>query len=169
MVCVTPAHLSAKFWTSSPAFETTASSKPLDGFPNEDGVRRFVREEMIQLFSDLPRAIHNTSELSARLGYTLAELGYEFPRYPVPEGETMDSFLRKRTEEGFQNRYVVKRDEELFDRAKRQVQKELALIEKLRLAGYFLIVWDIIRFCREHKILVQGRGSAANSAVCYSL
>ncbi len=55
-------------------------------------------EEMIQLFSDLPQAIHNTSELSARLGYTLAELGYEFPRYPVPEGETMDSFLRKRTE-----------------------------------------------------------------------
>src|SRR3981081_1908937 len=124
---------------------------------------------MISLFSDLPQAIHNTGELSARLGYTLAELGYEFPRYPVPEGETMDSFLRKRTEEGFQNRYVVKRDEELFDRAKRQVQKELALIEKLHLAGYFLIVWDIIRFCREQKILVQGRGSAANSAVCYSL
>jgi error-prone DNA polymerase len=126
-------------------------------------------QEMIQLFSDLPEAIHNTGELSTRLGYTLADLGYEFPRYPVPEGETMDSFLRKRTEEGFQNRYALKRDEGLFDRAKRQVQRELALIEKLRLAGYFLIVWDIIRFCREQKILVQGRGSAANSAVCYSL
>jgi len=126
-------------------------------------------EEMILLFSDLPQAIHNTGELSARLGYTLAELGYEFPRYPVPEGETMDSFLRKRTEEGFQNRYAVKRDDELFEHAKRQVQRELALIEKLHLAGYFLIVWDIIRFCREQKILVQGRGSAANSAVCYSL
>jgi error-prone DNA polymerase len=126
-------------------------------------------EEMMQLFSDLPEAIHNTSELSARLGYTLADLGYEFPRYPVPEGETMDAFLRKRTEEGFQNRYAVKRDEELFERAKRQVERELALIEKLHLAGYFLIVWDIIRFCREQKILVQGRGSAANSAVCYSL
>jgi error-prone DNA polymerase len=125
--------------------------------------------EMIQLFSDLPQAIHNTSQLSARLEYTLADLGYEFPRYPVPEGETMDSFLRKRTEEGFQNRYVVKRDDELFERAKRQVQRELGLIEKLHLAGYFLIVWDIIRFCREQKILVQGRGSAANSAVCYSL
>src|SRR5260370_38187786 len=124
---------------------------------------------MMQLFSDLPEAIHNTSELSARLGYTLAELGYEFPRYPVPEGETMDSFLRKRTEEGFQNRYGAKRDDDLFERAKRQVERELALIEKLHLAGYFLIVWDIIRFCREHKILVQGTGSAANSAVCYSL
>jgi error-prone DNA polymerase len=126
-------------------------------------------EEMMQLFSDLPEAIHNTCELSVRLGYTLAELGYEFPRYPVPEGETMDSFLRKRTEEGFHKRYAVKRDDELFERAKRQVQKELALIEKLHLAGYFLIVWDIIRFCREQRILVQGRGSAANSAVCYSL
>src|SRR5580704_2838961 len=126
-------------------------------------------EEMLQLFSDLPEAIHNTSELSARLEYTLADLGYEFPRYPVPEGETMDSFLRKRTDEGFQNRYGAKKDEDLFDRAKRQIERELVLIEKLHLAGYFLIVWDIIRFCREQNILVQGRGSAANSAVCYSL
>ena len=61
----------------------------------------------------------------------------------------MDSFLRKRTEEGFLSRYAVKRDDDLFERAKRQVQRELALIEKLHLAGYFLIVWDIIRFCRE--------------------
>jgi error-prone DNA polymerase len=126
-------------------------------------------EEMVELFSDLPEAIGNTGELSARLEYTLADLGYEFPRYPVPEGETMDSFLRKRTEEGFENRYGAKRNEELFERAQKQVQRELALIEKLKLAGYFLIVWDIIRFCREQKILVQGRGSAANSAVCYSL
>jgi error-prone DNA polymerase len=126
-------------------------------------------DEMRQLFSDLPEAIHNTGELSSRLQYTLAELGYEFPRYPVPEGETMDSFLKKRAEEGFQNRYGRKRNEELFERAQKQVQRELALIAKLKLAGYFLIVWDIIRFCREEKILVQGRGSAANSAVCYSL
>ena len=54
-------------------------------------------------------------------------------------------------------------------RARRQIERELALIEKLKLAGYFLIVWDIVRFCREQNILVQGRGSAANSAVCYSL
>src|ERR1700752_2996463 len=126
-------------------------------------------EEMVQLFSDLPEAIQNTSELSARLEYTLADLGYEFPRYPIPEGETMDSFLRKRTEEGFQNRYGAKRDGDLFERAKRQVERELELIEKLKLEGYFLIVWDIINFCHEQGILVQGRGSAANSAVCYSL
>src|SRR3989475_100825 len=126
-------------------------------------------EEMVQLFSDLPQAIHNTGDLSARLEYTLADLGYEFPRYPVPEGETMDPFLRKRTEEGFENRYGSKRDDDLFERAKRQVERELALIEKLHLAGYFLIVWGIIGFCREQNTLVQGRGSAATSAVCYSL
>jgi error-prone DNA polymerase len=126
-------------------------------------------EEMIRLFSDLPEAIANTNEVSARLEYTLADLGYEFPRYPVPDGETMDSFLRKRVEEGFRDRYAIKDDENLLKRAEQQIQRELALIKKLKLSGYFLIVWDIIRFCREQRILVQGRGSAANSAVCYSL
>jgi error-prone DNA polymerase len=126
-------------------------------------------EEMICLFSDLPEAIANTNEVSARLEYTLADLGYEFPRYPVPDGETMDSFLRKRVEEGFRDRYAIKGDENLLKRAEQQIQRELALIKNLKLSGYFLIVWDIIRFCREQRILVQGRGSAANSAVCYSL
>jgi error-prone DNA polymerase len=125
--------------------------------------------EMAQLFSDLPEAIANTSELSARLQYTLADLGYQFPRYPIPDGETMDSFLRKRTMEGVHARYGPKNDPQLFEKAQRQVHKELQLIEQLKLAGYFLIVWDLVRFCREHAILVQGRGSAANSAVCYSL
>jgi error-prone DNA polymerase len=124
---------------------------------------------MARLFADLPEAIGNTTELSARLGYSLADLGYEFPMYPVPPGETMDSFLRKRAEEGVCKRYSVKGDDDLFARAKRQVEKELTLITKLKLAGYFLIVWDVVRFCREQNILVQGRGSAANSAVCYSL
>jgi error-prone DNA polymerase len=126
-------------------------------------------QEMTRLFSDLPLAIANTLELSARLEYTLADLGYEFPRYPIPLGETMDSFLRKRTLEGVQERYGSKNDPELFEKAYRQVEKELQLIERLRLAGYFLIVWDIVSFCRKEGILVQGRGSAANSAVCYSL
>ena len=125
--------------------------------------------EMAELFRDLPQAISNSAELSTRLEFTLADLGYEFPRYPVPSGETMDSFLRKRTEEGFRARYAPKSDDQLFARAEQQVKRELALIEKLKLAGYFLIVWDIVRFCREQRILVQGRGSAANSAVCYSL
>ena len=124
--------------------------------------------EMQQLFADLPEAIGNTLDLSSRLEFSLNDLGYEFPPYPVPEGETMNSFLRERAWEGFHDRYRRK-PPDLQARARLQIEKELKLIEKLKLAGYFLIVWDLIRFCREQNILVQGRGSAANSAVCYSL
>src|SRR6202522_4144595 len=125
-------------------------------------------QEMQALFVDLPEAIANTAELSSRLAFTFKDLGYEFPKYPVPEGETMMSFLRERTREGFQQRYG-RATSELQTRARCQIERELKLIEKLDLAGYFLIVWDLVRFCREENILVQGRGSAANSAVCYSL
>jgi error-prone DNA polymerase len=137
-------------------------------------------EEMAQLFADLPEAITNTVVLSGRLEFKLSDLGYEFPRYPVPEGETMMSFLRQRTDEGARWRYGISlsgdrvpqngfHNRDLQQRARRQIERELHLIEKLDLAGYFLIVWDIVRFCREQNILAQGRGSAANSAVCYSL
>jgi error-prone DNA polymerase len=131
---------------------------------------RFLKsaQEMQQLFADLPEAIANTLELSSRLEFSLNDLGYEFPRYPVPEGETMNSFLHDRSWEGFQQRYGRAKPD-MQTRARLQIEKELKLIEKLKLAGYFLIVWDLIRFCREQNILVQGRGSAANSAVCYSL
>src|ERR1700736_6697458 len=125
-------------------------------------------QQMQQLFSDLPGAIANTVELSARLEFTLKDLGYEFPRYTVPQGETMNSFLRDRTWQGFQQRYG-RAATETQHRARRQIERELKLIEKLDLAGYFLIVWDLVHFCHEQNILVQGRGSAANSAVCYSL
>jgi error-prone DNA polymerase len=125
--------------------------------------------EMVALFRDVPRAVNNTVDLSSRLRFELNDLGYEFPRYPVPDGETMDSFLRKRTEEGVQRRYGPKNNKGLLERARRQVAHELALIAKLGFAGYFLIVWDIVRFCKSNDILIQGRGSAANSAVCYAL
>jgi error-prone DNA polymerase len=131
---------------------------------------RFLKsaQEMQQLFADLPEAISNTLELSSRLEFTLNDLGYEFPLYPVPEGETMNSFLHQKAWEGFRQRYGRK-PPDLQTRAQLQIEKELKLIEKLKLAGYFLIVWDLVRYCREQNILAQGRGSAANSAVCYSL
>jgi error-prone DNA polymerase len=125
-------------------------------------------QEMQALFADLPEAISNTMELSSRLTFTFKDLGYEFPKYPVPAGETMMSFMRDRTREGFQQHYG-RSTAELQNRARCQIERELKLIEKLDLSGYFLIVWDLVRFCREQNILVQGRGSAANSAVCYSL
>jgi error-prone DNA polymerase len=120
--------------------------------------------EMRELFPDLPEAIENTSRLAERLTFSLENLGYEFPEYSVPAGHTMDSFLRTMVWFGAQQRYAA-----ISAKVKRQVEEELALISKLGFAGYFLIVWDIVNFCREHNIMVQGRGSAANSAVCYCL
>jgi error-prone DNA polymerase len=133
--------------------------------------RRHLRSgrEMGTLFRDVPGAVAETLELSARLRFQLDDLGYEFPRYPVPDGETMDSFLRKRVAEGVMRRYGPKNDCDLLERAKKQVDHELDLIARLGFAGYFLIVWDIVCFCKKNDILIQGRGSAANSAVCYAL
>jgi error-prone DNA polymerase len=125
-------------------------------------------KEMAALFQDMPQAIAETHALSSRLQFEMKDMGYQFPLYPVGD-ETMDSFLYKRTMEGVGNRYGVKSSASLRKRAEKQVERELALIAKLGLAGYFLIVWDIVEFCRKNGILVQGRGSAANSAVCYSL
>src|ERR1700733_3931213 len=121
-------------------------------------------EEMARLFADLPEAIANTQLVSARLQFDLQDLGDEFPRYPVPDGKSPAYFLRGRTMEGMIHRYGFQNE-----KAPAQIEKELGMIERLGLEGYFLIVWDIIRFCRERNILVQGRGSAANSAVCYAL
>ena len=125
--------------------------------------------EMAALFRDIPEAIANTNIVSQRLDFTLNDLGYKFPHYPVPDGETMDSFLEKRVEEGVRKRYGAGAKQPLLAKARAQVQHELKLIAKLGFAGYFLIVWDIIRYCQRQGILVQGRGSAANSAVCYAL
>jgi error-prone DNA polymerase len=120
--------------------------------------------EMRELFRDLPEAIENTSRLAERLTFSLENLGYEFPEFPVPSGHSMDSFLRTIVWFGAQQRYAT-----ISTAVKQKLEEELALITKLGFAGYFLIVWDIVNFCREHNIMVQGRGSAANSAVCYCL
>ncbi len=139
---------------------------PAAGRLLERNAERHVKSpvEMARLFADLPEALAATREISSRLDFTLADLGYEFPHYPVPEGHTEISFLRYLAGEGARLRYRP-----YHERARLQIERELALIEKLKLAGYFLIVWDIVRFCRENDILAQGRGSAANSAVCYAL
>ncbi|MBS1806105.1 MAG: error-prone DNA polymerase [Acidobacteria bacterium] len=125
--------------------------------------------EMHALFRDLPEAIANTRIISERLEFTLNNLGYEFPRYPVPEGESMDSFLAKRVDDGIRKRFSSALKQPLLERARKQARHELALIAQLGFAGYFLIVWDIIRYCQLNGFLVQGRGSAANSVVCYAL
>lgn len=124
---------------------------------------------MRQLFRDFPEAIDNTLLVSQRLEFEMNDLGYEFPRYDTETGEPMESYLRKRVAEGLENRYRLNPDRDLYRRAKKQAERELELIEKLGFAGYFLIVWDIVQFCKDNGILIQGRGSAANSIVCYAL
>jgi error-prone DNA polymerase len=121
---------------------------------------------MRQRFADLPDAIENTAELALRLSFTLKDLGYRFPEFPLPPGHTALGHLRELTEQGVRRRYGRG---PLLSRARRQVAHELEVIGRLGLAGYFLIVWDLVEYCRASDILVQGRGSAANSAVCYAL
>ncbi len=121
-------------------------------------------EEMAELFRDVPQALEESLALAEQLDFTLDGLGYRFPDYPLPSGETNASYLRQVTWNAARARFRP-----FTARAQAQIEKELAVIEKLDLAGYFLIVWDIVRFCQKHSILAQGRGSAANSAVCYAL
>ncbi|MGH7918211.1 MAG: error-prone DNA polymerase, partial [Candidatus Binataceae bacterium] len=119
---------------------------------------------MAALFRDRPATVAMTREIANRCEFTLKDLGYRFPTYPLPPGETPDSYLRALTSAGARERWGTP-----DERTRRQLEHELAIIEKLKLAGYFLIVSDIVRFCREQQIMAQGRGSAANSAVCYAL
>ena len=121
-------------------------------------------ERMARLFADTPEAVANTVRLAERLDFTLQNLGYEFPKYRVPEGETMDSFLRKVTLDGARGRYGKPGPAVVA-----QLDHELGIIARLGFSGYFLIVWDLVNFCKAEGILVQGRGSAANSVVCYTL
>ncbi|MGA6973255.1 MAG: PHP domain-containing protein, partial [Candidatus Binatus sp.] len=121
--------------------------------------------EMAALFRDLPGAVTASRAIADRCAFQLCDMGYRFPDYPLPPGETPDSYLRILTYAGARERWRGAID----DRIRHQLEHELGIIERLKLAGYFLIVWDIVQFCRENRIMVQGRGSAANSAVCYAL
>lgn len=132
---------------------------------------RYLKSErqMLELFEDYPEAIETTDEIASRVEFSMDMLSYSFPDYPVPTGETMDSFLKKRTEEG-----AIRRYGKIEGEVREKLNRELGLIKMKKLAGYFLAVWDVSDFCRrevdgQKKILSQGRGSAANSVVCYSL
>ncbi len=127
---------------------------------------RFLKSpaQMQKLFADRPACLENTVRAAERIAFSLENLGYEFPRYPVPTDEGMDAHLRRMTFEGARRRYGY-----LTPRVKKQLTFELDLIARLGFSGYFLIVWDLVRYCADQGILAQGRGSAANSAVCYSL
>jgi error-prone DNA polymerase len=120
--------------------------------------------ELARRYAGHPEALERARELAARCRFSLDELRYRFPAFPVPGGETPFSYLHDLVHRGARERYRP-----VTARVAAQLAHELGMIERLGLAGYFLIVWEIVHFCREHGILCQGRGSAANSAVCYAL
>ncbi len=124
--------------------------------------------QMTLLFRDWPHAIAASRAVADACAFDLRELAYEYPQESIPAGRTPQDYLTELTWQGAEWRYP----EGLPDKIRAVLHKELAMIEKLRIAQYFLTVYDIIQFAR-HKvtpaILCQGRGSAANSAVCYML
>ncbi len=132
-------------------------------YPNAE---RYLKTaaQMTRRFGRYPEAVENTLVIAGKCLFSLEGLPTSLPDFPAPEGETVNSYLRKVTYEGARRRY-----RRLNNVVVAQLEHELRMIEKLDLAGYFLIVRDITQFCKTNGILCQGRGSAANSAVCYCL
>ena len=133
-------------------------------FPN---AQRHLRscEEIMTLFSPVPDAVRRTVEIADQCRFSLDELRYEYPEELAPRGMTPFEYLARLAWRGAHRRYP----KEIPDKVRRLLQHELKLIEELHYEAYFLTVWDLVRFARRRGILCQGRGSAANSAVCYCL
>ncbi len=121
-------------------------------------------EDMARLFADDPASFERTREVAARCTFSLGELRYRYPLERLPKGKTSIQYLEERTFEGAARRLGGK-----FETQVPQLKKELALIRELEYEGYFLTMHEIVEYCRRERILCQGRGSAANSAVCFAL
>ncbi len=117
------------------------------------------------LYEDDPGAVIRTEEIAERCTFSLKEIRYRYPLERLPDGTSAAEWLRTITFEGAAKRYSG----DVPDNVMHQVKKELDLIHDLEYEGYFLTMWEIVRYCTHHGILCQGRGSAANSAVCYCL
>ena len=137
------------------------------GYRLEANAERHLKDgaEMARLFARYPQAVVRTGEIAKRIQFNLEALRYEYPDEPVPPGKTPQCYLEELSWKCAAERYP----EGVPDHVKALLDKELALIAELDYARYFLTVYDVVRFAREKAILCQGRGSAANSAVCYCL
>ncbi len=133
-------------------------------FPN---AQRHLRSpaEIAALFAAVPEAVQRTVEVASRVAFSLDELRYAYPEELAPPGMTPIEYLRRLAWAGARKRYP----QGVPEKVRGLIEHELALIEALRYEAYFLTVWDLVRFARRRGILCQGRGSAANSAVCYCL
>lgn len=145
-------------------FGTTVSRIGPWRLPNAERHLRH-REEIQHLFAQAPGLLQRTLEIAGRCSFSLDELRYEYPECMAPEGLTPLQHLQQLAWTGAHKRYPS----EIPDKVRRLIEHELELIEQLRYEAYFLTVWDLVRFARRRGILCQGRGSAANSAVCYCL
>jgi error-prone DNA polymerase len=130
--------------------------------------------EQRRRFARYPGVVERTSEIARAAAFDLSLIAPRLPPYPCPNGLSEIQFLRQLAETGGRRRYGERplgahEDLSLRARAWSTIDHELAVIEQLGFAGYFLVVWDIVQFCERNNILCQGRGSAANSAVCFSL
>ena len=125
-------------------------------------------EQLLAMAPDCADALEFTVELAEQCAFTLDLVVPQLPRFPTPDGHDEMSWLRKLVEERGRERYASRPDD-VRERARAQIAHELRVIEQLGFPGYFLIVDDLVSFCRESNILCQGRGSAANSAVCFAL
>jgi error-prone DNA polymerase len=133
----------------------------------EVNAERHLKEpgEMARLFRDCPEAVTETIRFAGRIAFHLGILGQRYPREPVPRGKTADQHLRDLTEAGLKWRYPLGVPPDITAIAER----ELAFIADRKIAHYFLTVHDIVKFARDQEILCQGRGSAANSVICFAL
>ena len=124
-------------------------------------------EAMAQLFADEPVLLDRTHEVASRCAFDLSEIRYRYPAEKLPDGKTSAAWLRELTLHGAHERFAATGG--VPPAVREQIDKELALIDELDYGGYFLTMWEIVRYCRQEGILCQGRGSAANSVVCYCL
>jgi error-prone DNA polymerase len=133
----------------------------------EANAERYLKPavEMARLFRDLPQAIAETMRFAGRITFSLDQLKYQYPDEPVPPGKTAQRHLEDLTWQGAHKKFPIR----ISPKTKKVLHKELRLIRKLKYAHYFLTVHDIVHYARTQNILCQGRGSAANSAVCYVL
>ncbi|WP_062078627.1 error-prone DNA polymerase [Demequina globuliformis] len=173
LVATTNAHYAterdADLAAAMAAVRSRSSLDDMDGWlPGGGGGHLRSPQEMMARHRRHPDAVTTSARLAAECAFDLQLVAPHLPPYPVPEGHTEASWLRELVRRGAYARYGPPHDERVPG-AWRQLEHELNVIEALDFPGYFLIVHDIVNFCRESDILCQGRGSAANSAVCFAL
>ncbi len=171
IVATTAAHYHAPprrpLATALAAVRARSSLDEVDGWlPAWAGQHLRSGDEMADRFARWPGAVESAARLGSEIAFPLKLIAPDLPPFPVPPGHDEMSYLRELTYAGCAERFAGKLHEQ---RAREIIEHELEIIEQLHFPGYFLVVWEISKFCREQGILAQGRGSAANSAVCYAL